>query len=424
MDPAGLVVIGIFVVTLLIIMTEQVNDTAASLLGFAAAATVVYASGGADFGALAKSMDWSVIMFVVAMMVIVSVVASSGLFQYLALIIAVRTAGNPRRIFDSFMVLVFVISLFFDPLPTMLIVSTFTVEVCNAIDVDFRPYLMTEAVIAGIGSFPTPIGSVSNLVVVYLADINAGIMFLLLLPLAVLLTLFTVMYMRRKYSEVISDQKERDITDLLGVNPLSMVRSKSDFIASCIAMSILILGLIVAPEQASMLALLLASGLLLTSGNRAKDFLRTLSWDSIFFLVGMFGIVQALDATGVIADLGAALVGLSEANYVVAILVMIWVPGGLMAPIDAKAVGILVAPAVKELTAINPVIPISLVAGTNMGGYVVPFGDAPNTVVVSIAEKHCKPLSWSEFNRAVIPIGLFHLAVSTVYLSLTALLFP
>jgi Na+/H+ antiporter NhaD/arsenite permease-like protein len=420
---AGIIVLSIFVIALLAIMSERVNDTAASLMAFGISATVVYFLDGVQFVDYASGIGWDVILFVAAMMIIVSVVASSGLFQYLGIILALRTFGNPRRIFNYFMVLVFIISLLFDPLPTMLIVSAFTVEVCNAIDVDFRPYLMTEAVIAGIGSMPTPIGSVTNLVMVYLAEINIALMFVVILPLSIILFLVTMWYMLRKFSIEINDTTERDMTDLFSIDPNVAIRSKQDLIISSVGMGILVLGLIILPQQAAMLALVIAGALLMLSKDRAKELLRRLSWDTVFFLMGIMGIVQGLVLTDVIANLAAGLQWLSEANVFLAIVLMVMVPGGVMAPMDAKAVGILLAPAAKNLTAINPMVPLALIAGTNAGSYVVPFGDAPNMVVVSISEKNLKPLSWTEFNKVVIPLGLIHLVIIIAYFGILSLFF-
>jgi Na+/H+ antiporter NhaD/arsenite permease-like protein len=420
---AGIIVLAIFVIALLAIMSERVNDTAASLMAFGISATVVYFLDGVQFVDYASGIGWDVILFVAAMMIIVSVVASSGLFQYLGIILALRTFGNPRRIFNYFMVLVFIISLLFDPLPTMLIVSAFTVEVCNAIDVDFRPYLMTEAVIAGIGSMPTPIGSVTNLVMVYLAEINIALMFVAILPLTVILFLVTMRYMLNKFSTEINITTERDMTDLFSIDPNVAIRSKQDLIISSVGMVILILGLIILPQQAAMLALVIAGALLMLSKDRAKELLRRLSWDTVFFLMGIMGIVQGLVLTDIIASLAAGLQWLSEASVFLAIILMVMVPGGVMAPMDAKAVGILLAPAAKNLTAINPMVPLALIAGTNAGSYVVPFGDAPNMVVVSISEKNLKPLSWTEFNKVVIPLGLIHLVIIIAYFSILSVFF-
>jgi Na+/H+ antiporter NhaD/arsenite permease-like protein len=418
---AGLIVLAIFVVTLFLIMSERVNDTAASLMAFGVSATVVYLLDQIEFVNYASGMGWDVILFVAAMMIIVSVVASSGLFQYLGILMALRTFGHPRRIFDYFMVLVFIISLLFDPLPTMLIVSAFTVEVCNAIDVDFRPYLITEAVIAGVGSMPTPIGSITNLAMVYLADIDTGLMFIATLPVALILFLVTMWYMLRKYKAELEDSTERDMTELFAIDPNVAIRSRPDLIFSAIGMIVLIIGLIILPQQAAMLALMIAGALLILSRDRAKDLLRRLSWDTVFFLMGIMGIVQGLMLTGIIGDIAGGLQWLSEVSAVLAVVLMVGLPGGIMAPVDAKAVGILLAPAARNLT--NPMVQLSLLSGTNAGGYVVPFGDAPNIVVVSISEKNLKPLSWSEFNRVVMPLGLLHLVILIIYFGILSLFF-
>ncbi|TFG34864.1 hypothetical protein EU527_01440 [Candidatus Thorarchaeota archaeon] len=420
---AGILILGIFIITLLLIMSERVNDTAVSLMAFGIAASVVFFLEGIPFTIFVIDMGWDIILFVAAMMIIVSVVASSGLFQYLGIILALRTCGNPKRIFNYFMILVFIISLLFDPLPTMLIVSAFTVEVCNAIDVDFRPYLISEAVVAGLGSISTPIGSITNLVIIYLADVNTGLMFIVLLPLSVILFITTVRYMAKKYTNIVDECVERDMTDLFTIDPNVAIKSRLDLSISSIGMITLILGLILLPQQTAMVALVVAGSLLVTSRDRAKDLLRRLSWDAVFFLVGMMGVVQGLVLTNIIAGLAGVLEWLSKTNVIIAVALMVLIPGGLMAPVDAKAVGILIAPAAKDLSAINPIVPLALITGTNAGGYVVPFGDAPNIVAVSVAEKNLKPISWAEFNRIVIPLGILHLVISVVYLGIIAFLF-
>jgi Na+/H+ antiporter NhaD/arsenite permease-like protein len=417
----AVIVLAVFVVSLIAIMSERVNDTAAALVAFGVSASAVYFIEGTPFTTYAAGMGWDIVLFVAAMMVVVSVVASSGLFQYAALFLALRSAGNPRRIFLWFMVLVFVMSLFFDPLPTMLIVSTFTVEVCKAIDADFKPYLMTEAVVAGLASMPTPIGSISNLVIVYLANIDVALMFLTLLPLSIILLGVTVLYMLRRYAEVFDESQARDLTDLFEIDPNITIKSKGELAYASTGMAVLILGLVLIPEQAAMVAVVVAGALLLPSRDRARDLFRRISWDTIFFLIGMMGIVQGLALTGFIDSLAGGLQWLADTNDVVAIMAMIFVPGGLMAPVDAKAVGILMAPAAAGLADTQPMVAIALVAGTNAGGYVVPFGDAPNMVAVSVSEKNLNPISWAEFNRVVFPLGVLHLVIMALYLAVIGL---
>ncbi|MFO7836415.1 MAG: SLC13 family permease [Candidatus Thorarchaeota archaeon] len=423
MEPVGYFIIVLFVVMLISITTEHANDTAAALLAFAVAAAAAYLVEGHSFTTIVKTMAWDIILFLTAMMIIVAVVSSSGLFQWSAVVIATTAQGDARKIFYYFMMLTFIISLFFSPMPTMMIVSTFTVEVCNSLDVDFRPYLMTEAVTAGVSSFALPIGSVPNLVIVYFAEMDIGLLFVTMFPLSVILFGVTLWYMLRKFGDAIMTTRQRNLAVLLGIDPETMIRSKSGFLISCGGLVALVLGLILLPQDAPLVSLLIAGVLLVTSKDESHDLLKRLSWESVFFLVGIMGIIQTMIVTGVIGLLSDALLGIAQTNLFLAIAVMLWLPGALLSPLDKKAVGILTAPVAKELGGVNPVLPISLVAGTNIGGYCVPFGDSPNMVAVTSAEEKGKPLTWNEFNKTVIPVGLLHLLIATVYFLLLSMLF-
>ena len=192
MDTAGFIVLVVLIVTLLIIISEKVNETATALLAMSIVGGVLYLAYGLTFSEFVLLMPWDTILFVTAMLIVVAVAASSGMFQYIALILIHRTHGNPRMIFMTFMGFVFAISLFLDPLPTMLVMGAFTVEVCKTIDMDYRPVLISEVIIANFASIPSFVGSVPNLVIVVEGGINVGLMFIILMPLALLLFVITI----------------------------------------------------------------------------------------------------------------------------------------------------------------------------------------------------------------------------------------
>ncbi|MHA1740500.1 MAG: SLC13 family permease, partial [Candidatus Thorarchaeota archaeon] len=90
MNNLGLAVLVVFIGTYAIISTEKVNRTAMSLLGMAVVGVVLWIGhemgieGGITFEELALHVDWSTILFVTAMMIIVGVAGASGMFQYIA----------------------------------------------------------------------------------------------------------------------------------------------------------------------------------------------------------------------------------------------------------------------------------------------------------------------------------------------------
>jgi Na+/H+ antiporter NhaD/arsenite permease-like protein len=117
MDLAGGVILLILIGTLVVILSERINETATALFGMSLAGLVLWLAYDFDFKELVIMMEWDTILFVTAMLIVVAIAASSGMFQYIALILIHRTGGNPRRIFITFMGFVFAISLFLDPLP-------------------------------------------------------------------------------------------------------------------------------------------------------------------------------------------------------------------------------------------------------------------------------------------------------------------
>ena len=102
---------------------------------------------------------------------------------------------------------------------------------------------------------------------------------------------------------------------------------------------------------------------------------------------------------------------------------MIWIPGFVLSIIDNIPIAALLVPLGLELGTINAVVPMALIVGANVGGYMIPFGDAPNMIVVSLAADEGKPISFIEFTKIALPLGFIHLLVSTAYCILVALLF-
>ncbi len=424
MEIAGAICLAIFIATLGVLLLGKFNETAVVLFGMALSALVLILVAGKSFSLMMGLVGWDTIMFITAMMIIIAVVGSSGMFQYIALLLANRTAGDVRKIFVLFMALVYVISLVIHPLPTVLIMGTFTVEICKGLDADFRPFLMAECVIANFASIPTPIGSVPSMLIVFLAGLDIGLMFVVLFPLSLVLLGVTILYMMRYLKDVPVSSPTDHVDELLMVNPKVMIKSRSDFYVSLVALVILMIGMILAPADSAVVALLVAAGLLILSFSRAKDLLNRLSWDTIFFVVGLFGMVAAMEATGVITDIVAGMTIIVGSNIFIAAAILIWLPGLVLSAVDAIPVAALLAPVASGFGALNPVVPFSLVIGANLNGYVIPFGDAPNMVVVSLAEKENTPLTWWEFTKVVTPLGVLHLIISTVYIFGVGFLIP
>ncbi|MGD9381142.1 MAG: SLC13 family permease [Candidatus Thorarchaeota archaeon] len=419
------IILAVFVVTYIAISSEKVNRTATALLGMGVVGIVLWATGAAEFHEVANRIEWTTILFVTSMFIIVTVSASSGMFQYLALELTRRTEGETKRLFISLLAFVFVISLFFDTTSTMLIMGPLTIEICRALEIDFRPFLISEAITCNFASIPSIVGAVPNLLVAEEAHVDPAFLFESLMPLSVILFVVSVPLLLRFFDEQLKPSEEYLVSQMMLINPQYMIRSRSDFYLSIIAMFILVLGFTLGPAtglQPAVIAITVAAALLIVAREWVDEILKRVNWGTIFFLIGLFGLIAALQVTGIILALGEAIGNLIQGNVLFGIVFMTWIPALLSAVIDNIPVSAVLAPIAAQFAAISPLLAIALIFAVNVGGFILPIGSPANILVLAFSEKERKPIKMVDFARIATPLGFLMLAIGTGWLLLLGIL--
>jgi Na+/H+ antiporter NhaD/arsenite permease-like protein len=418
-------ILAVFVITYVAISSEKVNRTATALLGMGVVGIVLWATGTAEFKEVADRIEWSTILFVTSMFIIVTIAASSGMFQYLALELTRRTEGDTKRLFISLLAFVFVISLFFDTTSTMLIMGPLTIEICKALEIDFRPFLISEAVTCNFASVPSIVGAVPNLLIAEQARVDPGFLFESLMPLSVVLFLVSVPLLLRVFGDQLKPSEEYLVSQMMLISPQYMIRSRRDFYLSIIAMFILVLGFTFGPAydlQPAVIAITVAAGLLLLAREWVDEILKRVNWGTIFFLIGLFGLIAALDITDIIIGLGEAIGGLIQGNVLFGIVFMIWVPALLSAVIDNIPVSAVLAPIAAQFAAISPLLSIALIFAVNVGGFLLPIGSPANILALAFSEKEHRPIRMVDFAKIATPLGFLMLIIATGWLLLLGVL--
>ena len=426
-------VIIVFVGTYVLISSERVNRTGMSLLGMAIVGVLFWITHLIDpiaqqiqFIDLVDNIEWDTILFVTSMMIIVAVAGGSGMFQYLALRLARPSEGVHKSLYTIFLLFVFVISLFLDNVSTTLIMAPLTIQVCRALDIDFKPYLISEALVCNIGSIPSIVGAVPNIVIANIVmDVNptafdAGSLFVIFMPLSFILLMVTWLILTRYYKDKWA-KTEADRVDLLfDIDPTTMIKSRTDFYASALAFGVLIIGFALGPTfhiSPVMVSLLVAAALLILAHERAVEFMQKVGWGTVFFLVGLFGLVGALNMTGLIDMLGQGLLAVIGDNKILAIVFMVWVPAIVSAFLDNLPVSAVLAPVAVTFSSVSTILPMVLVFAVNVGGNVfTPLGSPSNMVAIGFSEREHDPISFKEFSVTGTYAGLAQLILGTFYL--------
>jgi Na+/H+ antiporter NhaD/arsenite permease-like protein len=162
--PAVLAV-AVFVGAYVLIATERVHRTAAALGGAALMVLIGATDATAMFFSPSTGIDWNVIFLLLGMMIIVSVVKQSGLFEYLAIRAAKAVGGRPFRVMLLLCVLTAVASALLDNVTTVLLMAPVTLLVCSAIGVRPEPFLIAEVLASNIGGVATLVGDPPNIII-------------------------------------------------------------------------------------------------------------------------------------------------------------------------------------------------------------------------------------------------------------------
>ncbi|MFX1482136.1 MAG: SLC13 family permease [Promethearchaeota archaeon] len=436
-EPVGTIVLLVFIGTYLMISSERVNRAAMSMVGMGFVGLVLwlaYESSqgvmGSTFSILVEHIEWGTILFLIAMMGIVSVARNSGMFQYIALTLVKPTGGDTKRLFTVFIVFVFVISLVFDTTSTVLIMGPLTIEVCNALEIDFKPFLISEAIVANFASTPSIVGAVPNLVIANKVWESAGagvpvfdasILFVIMMPLAIILLLISLPLFYRMFKGKLPDSDEAVREEVFVVSPVHMIRSRNDFYLSLIAIGILVLAFTWGQGsglEPPLVAIIVAFFVLIMTRERVENILSKINWNTVFFLIGIFGLVGALEIVGFIFDVGQAVDVIVTENTGTAVAFLVWVPAILSSVIDNIPVSVVLAPIAVSLAAATPIFPAILIFAVNVGGYVLPIGAPANILAMAMSEDQHDRISFKDFAKIATPLAILHLIIGTAWLFL------
>jgi len=146
--------------------------------------------------------------------------------------------------------------------------------------------------------------------------------------------------------------------------------------------------------------------------------IKSLDWDTTFFLIGIFVLVGSITSTGWVEAISLLLSGMIGNNIFLGYTLMVFISVILSAFIDNVpflAAMLPVALSMSEKLQINPALFLfGLLIGASLGGNVTPIGASANIVACGLLKKEGYEVRFREFVRIGLPFTLA--AVSAAYL--------
>ena len=214
-----------------------------------------------------------------------------------------------------------------------------------------------------------------------------------------------------------------DTMKIMLLDPNIVIKDRSLFIKSIIAITVLIIGFTVGqflphPFKPVFVAMLAMMILLLGSHTRIQEYLKDVQWETIFFIVGLLFIIQAMELLGAITLLATSLQDMLANTPNVATIVLTFIGWLLSGVVDNIPISAALAPITTIIGGPGSLIALGLVFGINVGGYILPISSPANILALSFAEKNENPISFNDFMKIGTTLAILHLIIGIIYFSL------
>ncbi len=420
--------LSLFALTYFLIITEWLNRAIVAL----AVACLMILGGLITQQAAFEGVDFNTLGLLTGMMLIVGIAKDSGMFQYVAIWGAKKVQARPWPLLVMLTLVTAVFSAFLDNVTTVLLIAPVTLLITDELRLTPYPYLFAEIFASNIGGTATLIGDPPNIMIgsatgltfneflLNLGPIVAIIFCLLLLPLYLI-------WGRKLHADealrarVMAYEERASITDV-------RLLKQSLFVLALVMTGFVFaheIGLQPATIAVSGAALLLVLDNLPRSAEHQSKAVATafneVEWTTIFFFIGLFIVVHAVETTGALERLAGGIVELTAGNLTVTALAIMWISAIASSIIDNIPFVATMIPMIHDMAAsfggADQLRPLwwSLALGSCLGGNGSLVGASANLIVAGFADRAGQPIRFLPFMLMAFPLMLLSIVASSLY---------
>jgi Na+/H+ antiporter NhaD/arsenite permease-like protein len=164
-----------------------------------------------------------------------------------------------------------------------------------------------------------------------------------------------------------------------------------------------------------------ASLMLLTTREGAEKALEGIEWTTLFFFLGLFVLVGALEETGAVGEVAAGVGAVTGGDRSAELLGITWVSAIGSGLVDNIPFTTAMIPVVEELQAGSPGDDAywwALSLGACFGGNATLIAAAANVAAAGMAERAGHRIGFLSFLKAGLPVTVLSIAIASIYIVL------
>lgn len=408
---------AIFLIAYGLIASERVDRTLVALLG----GLLVVALGVIDQEEAFAAIDFNVIFLLAGMMVLAGGLSQTGFFEYIAGHAIRLSRGEPFRLLVLLSILTAALSALLDNVTTVVLLTPVTLSIARTMRVSPFPYLISQILASNIGGTATLIGDPPNILIGSAARLDFGAFLFNLGPVVLIIFAVFLVIMRIAFKGSMEDDANR-LDVLAEVDPASAIKDRPLLIRALVVLTLTIVGFLAHSAlglEAATIALLGATVLMIVGPLDPHEALRDIEWNTLFFFVGLFMLVEAVVHVGIVGGIADALADATAGRSDLATVGVLWFSALASAVVDNIPYTATAIPVVERLveSGLKPEsLWWSLALGACLGGNLTIVGASANIVVANLAARDGHPITFMQFFKYGSVVVLASLVISTAYL--------
>jgi Na+/H+ antiporter NhaD/arsenite permease-like protein len=422
-----------------ILSFEIVHRTAIALLGAAIILIIGIStnlfSAQESFEFAVNSIDFNTIGLLLGMMIIVAILAETGIFQYVAVRASKASKANLWKLMLMLCTFTAVTSMFIDNVTTILLMVPVTISVFRVFKVSPIPFILAQVLASNVGGAATLIGDPPNIMIGSVANIDFSSFIIHMGPTIFVSFIVSLVLLRILFRKDLRSQVH-NFEELQKEDEKKLVKDKV-LLKKSIVVLLLVVGLFVIHGslhlEPSVIALGGAALLMVITKARPERVFHEVDWSTLIFFTGLFIIVGAAEHAGTIELLSSTALSITGGDPWFTLIMVIWLSALASAFVDNIPFTATMIPMIQTLNA-DPTIagtfgnfqfsPLwwALSLGANLGGNGTLIGSSAGVVAAGLAEKNGYLITFNRFFRIGFPFMLSSVAIGTLILIIDVLL--
>ncbi len=419
---SAVIAVAVFLGAYALIASDKLNRAAVAMGGAAIVVALGLVGAHDVFYSEHTGIAWNVIFLLLGMMIIVGVLKTTGVFEFLAIWAAKRARGKPYRVMVLLVVMTAVLSAALDNVTTVLLIAPVTLLVCERLGVNPIPYLIAEVLASNIGGTATLIGDPPNIIIAARSGLTFNDFLVNLGPIVVVLLVVFVGMCRLLFRDAFRYDPER-AKNVMALNEREAIEDVGLLVRCLVVVGAVLAAFMlhsVLHLEPSIVAMLGAGAIILVSRTTPETFLQEVEWETLVFFAGLFIMVGALVKTGVIQQLAQLAIDATEGKLFLASMLLLWVSAVLSAIVDNIPYVTTMSPLVGQLVdnfgAQGEVLWWALAMGADLGGNATAVGASANVVVLGVAKRNGYPISFWQFTKYGLVVAFVTVALCMPYI--------